>query len=148
MESSRRLTVVLADDHAPTRLSVRDELEGAGIAVLGEAADGREAVELVLALRPDVCLLDVRMPIMDGFDAALLVAGEAPAVDVVLISSVCRNADVLHAIAVGAVGFLRKDIPPVSLAAALQAVASGECAFPRTALRALLPDLCRAASVA
>src|SRR4051794_31172922 len=99
-----------------------------GIEVVGEAPDGRRAVELARRLRPDVCLLDVRMPVMDGLEATRLLAG--PAVEepfaVVVITTFDLDEYVYSALRAGARGFLLKDAGPALLAQAVHAAANGD----------------------
>src|SRR4051794_5155741 len=99
-----------------------------GIEVVGEAADGRQAVELARRLRPDVCLFDIRMPGLDGIEATRSLAG--PAVDdplaVVVITTFDLDEYVYAALRAGARGFLLKDAGPALLAQAVRAAANGE----------------------
>ena len=110
------------------------------IEVVGEAADGRRAVELALRLRPDVCLFDIRMPVMDGIEATGRLAG--PGVEdplaVVLITTFDLDEYVYAALRAGAKGFLLKDAGPAMLAQAVHAAASGEALIaPRVTARLL-----------
>jgi DNA-binding NarL/FixJ family response regulator len=121
--------VVLADDQELVRTGLRMILDAQpGIEVVGEAADGRAAVEAARRLRPDVCLFDIRMPVMDGIDATRAVAG--PGVEdplaVVVITTFDLDEHVYAALRAGARGFLLKDAGPAMLAQAVHAAAAGD----------------------
>jgi len=121
--------VVLADDQEIIRTGLRMILNAQpGIEVVGEAADGREAVDLARRLRPDVCLFDIRMPVMDGIEATRQLAG--PEVDhplaVVVITTFDLDEYVHGALKAGARGFLLKDAGPELLVQAIHAAASGD----------------------
>jgi two-component system invasion response regulator UvrY len=115
---ARPRSVLLVDDHRPFRVTVRSLLAGEpSYVVVGEAGDGEDAVELARSLRPDVVLMDVRLPGINGIEATRRILASAPATAVVLLSTVRRAAlpaDLLHC---GAVGFLQKeDMDPAALA--------------------------------
>ncbi len=133
-------TVVIADDHPPIRLGVRMALMRGGFHVVGEAADGEGAVESVLRERPDVCLLDVRMP-GGGIEAATRLAQLAPATAVVILTVSAGSEDLLAALRAGARGYLPKDMSPDRLPAALRGVLRGEAALPRTFVGRMLHEL-------
>ena len=121
--------VLVADDQEIVRTGLRMILDAQpGIEVVAEAGDGRRAVELARQLRPDVCLLDIRMPGMDGIEATRLLAG--PDVDdpvpVVVITTFDLDEYVYAALRAGARGFLLKDAGPVLLAEAVHAAARGD----------------------
>ena len=121
--------VVVADDQEIVRTGLRMILDAQpGIHVIGEAADGRQAVELARRLRPDVCLFDIRMPGLDGIEATRALAG--PAVDdplaVVVITTFDLDEYVYAALRAGARGFLLKDAGPALLAQAVHAAANGD----------------------
>ncbi len=123
-------TVVIADDHPTIRMGVRMSLMRGGFCVVGEAADCAGAVHAVLRERPDVCLLDVRMP-GGGIEAARRLAQDAPATSVVMLTVSESTDDLLAALRAGAVGYLPKDMHPGRLPAALCGVLKGEAALPR-----------------
>ncbi|GAA1611295.1 response regulator transcription factor [Leucobacter chromiireducens] len=130
-------SVLIADDHAMIREGLRMILERQGIAVLGEAADGASAVRNTRALRPDVVLMDLRMPGMDGIAATRQVVEEALA-EVLVLTSFDEDELVFSAIRAGAAGFLLKTTEAAPLAEAVRRVASGEGALdPRVTRRAL-----------
>jgi DNA-binding NarL/FixJ family response regulator len=117
--------VVLADDHPVVRDGLRGMLTGAaGIEVVGEAADGVEAVAVVRATRPDVLLLDLRMPGGDGLEAIAALRGDP--VRVLVLSTFATGRDVAAALEAGATGYVVKDTPADQLVAALRAAAAGE----------------------
>jgi len=124
-------TVVIADDHPVIRLGVRMALMRGGFAVVAEAADADGAVSAVLRERPDVCLLDIRMP-GGGIEAASRMEQDAPSTSVVMLTASDRTDDVLASLRAGAVGYLPKDTRPDRLPAALCGVLKGEAALPRT----------------
>jgi len=126
-----RLTVLVADDHAPTRAGVRDALGDDGFTVVAEAAGADAAVELALRERPDVCLLDVHMP-GGGIAAAARITENLPESAVVMLTVSREDEDLFAALRAGAAGYLLKDMDPARLAPALRGVVAGEAAVPRT----------------
>lgn len=123
------ITVLVADDQDLIRTGLRMILDvQPDIKVIGEAADGRQAVELARELRPDVCLFDIRMPVLDGIEAVRLLAGAGVAdpMAIVVITTFDLDEYVHGALKAGARGFLLKDAGPDLLAQAIRAAASGE----------------------
>ncbi|TCJ28399.1 response regulator transcription factor [Microbacterium sp. PI-1] len=130
-------TVLLADDHGAIRAGLRIMLEAQGITVVGEAADGDVAVRNVAALRPDVVLMDLRMPGRDGISATREIV-ERGFGDVLVLTSFDEDELVFGAIRAGAVGFLLKTVDAPTLVQAVRSVAAGEGALdPRVTRRAL-----------
>ncbi len=135
--------VLIADDHGMIREGLRIMLESQGIQVVGEAADGAVAISNAAALRPDVVLMDLRMPGVDGIaaTAAIVAAGTA---DVLVLTSFDEDDLVLAAIRAGAVGFLLKTTGAGPLVDAVRRVAAGEGVLDprvtRRALAAVAPD--------
>jgi DNA-binding NarL/FixJ family response regulator len=120
------LRVVIADDQGIVRGGLRMILEAAGIEVAGEAADGRAAIELAGQLKPDVLLMDIRMPTLDGIEATRRLAREQPAVKVLVLTTYGADDYVYEALRAGAVGFLLKMDSPPRLVDAVRIVAAGE----------------------
>jgi DNA-binding NarL/FixJ family response regulator len=121
--------VLIADDQQLVRSGLRMILDAQpGIEVVGEAGDGAEAVALARSLRPDVCLLDIRMPVMDGLEATRELAGPdvAEPIPVVVITTFDLDEYVYAALRSGARGFLLKNAGPVLLAEAVHAAARGD----------------------
>jgi DNA-binding NarL/FixJ family response regulator len=129
--------VVLADDEGMVRAGVCAILgNDPTIEVVAEAADGREAVDLVLQHRPDVAVLDIRMPRLDGLAAAAEIARTAPATAVVILTTFGDDAYIAGALEAGATGFLLKSGDPRELIAGIHAVADGAAYLsPRVAHR-------------
>lgn len=121
------IRVLVVDDDPLVRSALRLMLGGqAHIEIVGEAADGAEGAQLAAALQPDVALVDIRMPVMDGLEAtaAMLTAPEPPRV--IVLTTFDADEYVLGALAAGADGFLLKDTPPEEIVAAIGKVAAGE----------------------
>jgi DNA-binding NarL/FixJ family response regulator len=147
--------VVLADDQALLRKGFRMILEAEeGLEIVGEAADGADAVRLVELYRPDVVLMDVRMPVLDGIEAtrAITTSDRGGATRVLMLTTFDLDEYAFNALRAGASGFLLKDVPPAELVAAIRTVAGGDAVVsPRITRRLLeeyahtLPDLSAAA---
>ena len=121
------IRVLLADDQALFREALRTLLEvQPGIEVVGEAGDGEEAVRRSAEVRPDVVLMDLRMPVLDGIAATARLRAEQPDVRVLALTTFDDDADVFAALRAGAVGYLLKDVTSVRLVEALDAAARGE----------------------
>ena len=123
---SEEVRLLIADDHPVVRAGLEGMLSGrGGFVVVGEAADGAQAVALVQRLRPDVVLMDLRMPKMDGVAATKEVKDRAPETHVLVLTTYDSDADILRAIEAGAPGHLRKDAPRDDLFRAIRAGARG-----------------------
>lgn len=121
------ISVVLADDQALVRGGIRAILLAAGdIAIAGEAEDGASAVDVVLDTQPDVVLMDVRMPGLDGIAATREITATTPAPRVLVVTTFDIDEYVYEALRAGASGFLLKDTPPARLADAIRTVAAGD----------------------
>jgi DNA-binding NarL/FixJ family response regulator len=131
--------VLIADDHAPTRAGVRRALDGRGFEVCAEAADAAGAVTAAVAHRPDVCLLDIRMP-GNGIVAAGEIVEAVPETAVVMLTVSRDDDDLFAALRLGAVGYLLKDVAAERLADALEAVLVGEAALPGTLVARLVEE--------
>ncbi len=121
------IRVLLADDHELVRAGIRLLLQNlAGIEVVAEAGNGREALELIASHRPDVVLMDVMMPGLNGLEAAARVVQEFPATRVIMLSVNAGEEYVLQSLRIGVAGYLLKNISPAELEVAVRAVARGE----------------------
>jgi DNA-binding NarL/FixJ family response regulator len=145
------IRLLIADDQALVRagfrmiLDAEDDLE-----VVGEATDGRDAVQQARRLKPDVVLMDIRMPELDGIEATrrvLAEAGEHP-VRVLMLTTFDLNEYVYEALRAGASGFLLKDVPPEQLAAGIRVVAQGEALLAPSITRRLIQEFAAAAPAA
>jgi DNA-binding NarL/FixJ family response regulator len=135
--------VLLADDHAAIRAGMRMLLEAAGgVVVVGEAADGAAAVTNARALRPDVVLMDVRMPGTDGLAATRTIVGEGSA-EVLVLTTFDLDEYVDEALRAGAAGFLLKSAEPAALVDAVRRVAAGDGVLAPEVTRRLLRQLAR-----
>ncbi|WP_424936774.1 MULTISPECIES: response regulator [Bacteria] len=136
-ETASSPTVLIADDHGAIRAGLRIMLEAHGIAVVGEAADGDVAVRNARALRPDVVLMDLRMPGRDGISATAEIVAEGLA-DVLVLTSFDEDELVHGAIRAGAAGFLLKTTDAAALVDAVRVIAGGDGVLdPRVTRRAL-----------
>jgi DNA-binding NarL/FixJ family response regulator len=132
------ITVVLADDHAMVRLGLEQLLGGAeGIEVVGTAADGADAVAVVLEQRPNVVLMDLQMPGVDGVSATRTIVGEKLA-DVLVLTSYSDAERIVGALDAGALGYLLKDAEADEVLRGIRAVARGESPINPRAARELL----------
>ena len=141
------IRVLVADDQNLVRTGLTMILNAQeGIEVVGEASNGREAVELARQLRPDVCLFDIRMPEMDGIEATRLLAGPQVAnpMAVVIITTFDLDEYVIGALKAGARGFLLKDAGPVLLVQAIHAAADGDALIAPSVTGRLLSTLANA----
>lgn len=128
------LTVLIADDHRLMCEGIKLVLEEDDIKVVGSAASGRQAVEKVKELNPDVVLLDIRMPDMDGLQALGAIKANSPEVSVIMLTSYSIPEYITRAISLGAAGYLLKDTDPDSVRYAVKTVASGEAIVDRDIL--------------
>jgi len=141
---SIRLLVV--DDHPVVRAGIVGLLAGEpDLEVVGEAADGAQACDLAAALQPDVVLMDLRMPVMDGTTATERILAATPTVRVVVLTTYETDADILRAVEAGATGYLLKDTPRDDLVAAVRAVAGGETVLAPSVARRLVAGVRNAA---
>ena len=132
------LRVLIVDDQELVRAGFRMILERGGLDVVGVAADGAEAVELSLALLPDVVLMDLRMPRMDGIEATRRILDRTTATRVVALTTFDLDEYVYEAVKAGASGFLLKDISPADLVHAVDVVSRGEALLAPALTRRLL----------
>jgi DNA-binding NarL/FixJ family response regulator len=130
--------VLIVDDQALVRTGFRMILAANGIDVVGEAADGVEAVTTARALKPDVVLMDIRMPSMDGLEAARRVLAQDPDCRVLMLTTFDLDRYVYDALAAGASGFLLKDVTPEHLVAAVRLVNKGDALLAPSITRRLV----------
>ena len=130
------IRVVLADDHELVRTGMTQLLHHAGdIEIVGTAADGNEAIEVVAAVSPDVVLMDFSMPGRDGVEATRIIRSTMPDVQVVMLTSFTEQSRILEAIDAGALGYLLKDVEPDELVRGVRTAAGGGSPLdPRAAL--------------
>ena len=134
------MKIVIADDHALFRDSLRSLLEAHGLEVVGEARNGREAVELARRLTPDVVLMDLGMPELDGLAATRLICAEQPQVKVVILTASDEDAKLFEAIKSGAQGYLLKNLEAKEFFSILERVQEGEPALTPAVARRLLQE--------
>ena len=138
------IRVILADDHSVMRHGLRLILEQQeGFEVLGEACDGREAVNLAAALHPDVAVLDISMPNLNGIEATRQITAKQPNVAVVVLSMHADESYVLRALKAGARGYLLKESPESDFVSAIRSVNEGKSFFSPAVSRLLVEDYVR-----
>ncbi len=142
--SNNRIRVLLADDHAVVRqglttfLELQDDIE-----VVGQAANGAEAAAMAERLKPDIALMDLVMPVLDGIGAIGQIRAAAPATQVIVLTSFADDEKIFAAIRAGAAGYLMKDVSPQDLAAAIRMVHAGEPILAPGVARRLMDEVGR-----
>jgi len=137
-------TVLVADDQALVRVGLSKILAGEpDLAVAGEAVDGDDAIAAARRLRPDVVLMDIRMPVLDGIEATRRILAERPATRVLVLTTFGLDVYVFDALRAGASGFMLKDAPPEEIVAAVRIVASGEALLAPAVTRAVIEEFSR-----
>ena len=127
MDTGKPIRIVIADDHALVREGTRQILEDhPGLVVAGEAQDGEEAVAMVSRLQPDVVLMDISMPKMNGIDATRIIKKESPNTSVLILTAYDDDQYIFALLDAGAAGYLLKNVRGKELAQAVRAVAEGE----------------------
>ena len=131
------IRILLVDDHSVVRQGLRLFLKyDPELEVVGEASDGAEALRLACTLKPDVVLMDLLMPIMDGVAATVAIRRELPDTEVLALTSVLEDASVVGAVRAGAIGYLLKDTQAEALCQAIKAAAAGQVQLtPKAAAR-------------
>jgi len=133
------IRLMIVDDHGVVRAGLeRLTVTFDGVDVVGSAADGAEAVELAAELRPDVVLMDLEMPLVDGIEATRRIVAAAEPPHIVVLTSFSDRERILRALDAGAVGYVLKDAAPEELEKAIRAAARGESPLDPRAARALL----------
>lgn len=140
--TAKKITVIIAEDQTLFREGIKDLLENeANVVVVGEAADGREAIRLVKKLRPNVILLDIKLPHLDGIEATRQIHKECPSTNVLILSGYEDEAHVMEAIQAGANGYLSKMLPAAELVNALKTFANQGVMIPQPVMSKLIDGL-------
>ena len=141
MTVSTGLRILLADDHTLLRQGLRKILqERPDWEVVAEAGDGREAVRLTLAVRPDIAILDIGMPLLNGIEATRQIVRRLPDIHVLILSMHANEAYIIKALKAGAKGYLLKDSADTDLFRGVAAVASGKSFFSPAVAKVMLDD--------
>ena len=148
MSTKPPIRVVLADDHTLLREGLRRSLEDAGMVVVAEGADGQQAVALAAEHRPDVVLMDVSMPGMDGVEATKAIRSRQPEVDVVILTMHADHSVIEAAVRAGAAGYLVKDCTADDIVGTIEAVAGGDTSLSPGLASSILADTQRAEATA
>jgi DNA-binding NarL/FixJ family response regulator len=137
-------TVLIADDQQLVRVGLRKILESEPeLTVVGEAGDGEDAVAAARRLRPEVVLMDIRMPVLDGIEATRRLVDAEPGARVLILTTFGLDSYVFEALRAGASGFMLKDAPPEELVAAVRIVASGEALLAPAVTRGVIEEFAR-----
>jgi DNA-binding NarL/FixJ family response regulator len=137
-------TVLIADDQGLVRVGLRKILEAEPeLRVVGEAGDGEEAVAGARRLRPDVVVMDIRMPVLDGIEATRRIVGAQLGPRVLILTTFGLDGYVYDALHAGASGFMLKDAPPEEIAAAVRIVAGGDALLAPAVTRAVIEEFAR-----
>lgn len=140
------MRILIVDDHALFRDGLRSLLTARDLEVVGEAGDGEEAIRLAWELKPDIVLMDLMMPEMDGLEATKRLAAELPEVKVIVLTAADDDAKLFEAIKSGAKGYLLKNLESSEFFELLQGVSRGEPALTPALARKLLDEFARAPS--
>ncbi len=132
--------LLLADDHTMLRESLRRSLEANGLDVVGEASDGEEATRLAAELQPDVVLMDVSMPVLDGVEATRKIRRDHPGIQVVMLTMHADQEVLVRALRAGAAGYLVKDCTTDDVVRTVQQAASGEATLSPEVAAAMLAE--------
>lgn len=136
------IRILIVDDHSVVRQGLRMFLSLDGeLEVIGEAANGQEAIEIVKKLQPDVVLMDLLMPVMDGISATQVIRRDYPASEVIALTSVLEDASVVNAVRAGAIGYLLKDTQADELCRAIKAAAAGQVQLSPKAAERLMREI-------
>ena len=135
------MNVLVVDDHSLFRDGIISLLEAAGLDVVGQVGDGQEAVEAALRLRPDLVLMDIDMPRMNGWEALRLIKAESPEITVVMLTVSKNDANLLEAVRLGAQGYLLKDLNAEEFLQMVEGVKRGEAAMTPQTTTHLMQEL-------
>lgn len=136
------IRILLVDDHGVVRQGLRMYLRGeADFEIIGEAANGKQAIEMVRELKPDVVLMDLLMPGMNGVDATAIIRREVPDTEVIALTSVLEDQSVVGAIRAGAIGYLLKDTDGPELIRAIRAASEGQVQLSPAAAARLMREV-------
>jgi NarL family two-component system response regulator LiaR len=139
---SEMIRILVVDDHIVVRRGLIAMLETEpGMQIIGEATNGAEAVEQARKLIPNVILMDLVMPVMDGIEATRQIKQEMPSVNILVLTSFSTNDKVIPSLNAGAIGYLLKDSTPADLVRAIHQVSQGEGALPPAVTRQILAQL-------
>ncbi|MEI6043135.1 MAG: response regulator transcription factor [Chloroflexota bacterium] len=134
--------VLIVDDHRIVRQGLQLLLgQDKGLQIVGEASNGQEAIEMARQLNPDVILMDLMMPVMDGIQATAIIRQELPKIEILALTSVMEDASVVEAVRAGAIGYLLKDTEAVDLCQAIKAAAAGQIQLSTQAVARLTREL-------
>ncbi len=134
--------ILLVDDHSIVRRGLRMFLSlEPDFEIVGEAADGSQAVEMAHQLKPDVILMDLLMPVMDGIQATTAIRRELPDIEIIALTSVLEDASVVGAVRAGAIGYLLKDAEADELCCAIRAAAAGQVQLAPKAVERLMREV-------
>ncbi|HEX6788240.1 MAG TPA: response regulator transcription factor [Gaiellaceae bacterium] len=140
-------SVLIADDQAMIRTGLRKILEAeTDLQVVAEAADGADAAAGAVRLRPDVVLMDIRMPVLDGIEATRRITRNVPSTRVLILTTFGLDTYVFDSLRSGASGFMLKDAPPEELVAAIRIVAAGDALLAPAVTRSVVEEFVRAPS--
>ena len=139
-----KIRILLADDHTILRSGVRALLEGEpGLSVIGEAEDGRAAVRMACKLKPDVVIMDIAMPLLNGLEATRQIKIQCPDVKVLVLSMHDNEEYIRQALEAGAMGYILKDAAPGELIGAIKSVYRGEAVLSPAVTRLVIEDYLR-----
>ena len=137
-------SVLIADDQALVRMGLRKVFETEpDMTVAGEAADGEDAVAAVRRLRPDVILMDIRMPSLDGIEATRRITAAQPDARIIILTTFGLDTYVYESLRAGASGFMLKDAPPEEITAAVRVVAAGDALLAPSVTRSVIEEFAR-----
>jgi two-component system, NarL family, response regulator NreC len=140
----KKLRILLADDHIVMRTGLRALLERQpNLEVVGESENGRNAIELAASLKPDVVIMDIGMPVLNGIEATKTIVTEHPTTAIIILSMHADESYVMRALKAGARGYLLKDSAPADLLSAIQAVSQNKSFFSPKVSRILAEDYVR-----